>query len=74
MRLNIKKTDALLDFLCYKRELKKKVSLMGEDEFMDNPIGFEIYGYIDRLLDYYDDKEMDLILKNQDLLMSVFGI
>jgi len=74
MRLNIKKTDALLDFLYYKRELKKKLSLMTVDEYMDEPIGFEVYGYIDKLLDHYSDKEMKLILKNQDFLMTVFGI
>jgi hypothetical protein len=44
MKLNIKKTDALIDFLRYKRELKKQLARMTEQEYVANPIGFEVYG------------------------------
>ena len=73
-KLNIRKTDALIDFLKYKRALKKKTALMTEEQYVLNPIGFEVYGYIDRLLDHYDDKEMNLILDNQDALMRAFCV
>jgi hypothetical protein len=74
MRLNIRKTDALMDFLRYKRELKKQLALMTEAQYVENPIGFEVYGYIDKMLDHYNDKEMNLILNNQDALMRTFGV
>ena len=74
MKLNIQKTDALIDFLKYKRKLKKQLALMTEEQYVANPVGFEVYGYIDRLLDHYDDKEMNLILDNQDALMRAFCV
>ena len=72
--MKIKKTDALMDFLRYKRELKKRLARMSEQEYVANPIGFEVYGYIDNLLDNYNDKEMDFILNNQDFLMRIYGV
>jgi len=74
MKLNIRKTDALMDFLRYKRELKKQLARMTEAQYVDDPIGFEVYGYIDKMLEHYTDKEMKLILNNQDALMRAFGI
>ena len=74
MKLNIEKTDALMDFLKYKRKLKKQLALMTEEQYVANPIGFEVYGYIDKLLDHYDDREMNLILDNQDALMRAFCV
>ena len=74
MKLNIQKTDALMDFLKYKRKLKKQLALMTEEQYVENPIGFEVYGYIDKLLDHYDDREMNLILDNQDALMRAFCV
>jgi hypothetical protein len=74
VKLNIKKTDALMDFLRYKRELKKQLALMTEVQYVTNPIGFEVYGYIDKLLDFYNDKEMNFILDNQDNLMRKFCV
>lgn len=74
MKLNIRKTDALMDFLRYKRKLKKQLALMTEAQYVENPIGFEVYGYIDKLLDHYSDREMKLILGNQDTLMRMFGV
>jgi len=74
MKLNIQKTDALMDFLKYKRKLKKQLALMTEEQYVENPIGFEVYGYIDKLLDHYDDKDMNLILDNQDALMRAFCV
>ena len=74
MKLKIKKTDALMDFLRYKRELKKQLARMSEAQYVENPIGFEVYGYIDNMLDHYDDREMQYILGNQDALMRMFGV
>jgi len=74
MKLNIQKTDALMDFLRYKRKLKKQLALMTEEQYVANPIGFEVYGYIDKLLDHYDDREMNVILDNQDALMRAFCV
>lgn len=74
MKLNIKKTDALMDFLRYKRNLKKQLALMTEQQYVANPIGFEVYGYIDKMLDHYNDKEMNYILDNQDALMRAFCV
>ena len=71
--MRIKKTEALMDFLRYKRELKKRLARMTEAQYVENPIGFEVYGYIDRLLEHYNDKEMNYILANQDALMRAFG-
>jgi len=73
-KINIKKTDALMDFLRYKRELKKQLAKMTDAQYVANPIGFEVYGYIDKMLDHYNDKEMKLILKNQDALMRAFCV
>jgi len=73
-KLNIRRTDALIDFLKYKRALKKKTAMMTEEQYVLNPVGFEVYGYIDKLLDHYDDKEMNLILDNQDALMRAFCV
>ena len=74
MKLNIRKTEALMEFLRYKRELKKRLARMTEAQYMANPIGFEVYGYIDKMLEYYTDREMKLILDNQEALMSMFGV
>jgi hypothetical protein len=74
VKVNIIKTDALIDFLRYKRELKKQLAHMTEVQYVANPIGFEVYGYIDRLLDFYNDKEMNFILDNQDNLMRKFCV
>jgi hypothetical protein len=74
MKIDIKKTDALINFLRYKRELKKQLALMTEAQYVANPIGFEVYGYIDKMLDHYNDKEMGYILGNQDALMRAFGV
>ena len=74
MKINIRKTDALMDFLRYKRELKKQLACMTEAEYIENPIGFEVYGYIDKMLEHYNDKEMKFILNNQDVLMRKFGV
>jgi hypothetical protein len=74
MKLNIRKTDALMDFLRYKRELKKHLALMTEAQYAADPIGFEVYGYIDKMLDQYNDREMNYILGNQDALMRAFGV
>jgi hypothetical protein len=74
MKLNIQKYDALMDFLRYKRELKKQLALMTEAQYVANPIGFEVYGYIDKMLDNYNDREMNYILGNQDALMRAFGV
>jgi len=74
MKMNIKKTDALMDFLRYKRELKKRLALMSEQEYVANPIGFEVYGYIDKLIDHYNEKEMNYILANQDAFMKIYGV
>ena len=74
MKMNIKKTDALMDFLRYKRELKKRLALMSEQEYVANPIGFEAYGYIDKLIDHYSEKEMNYILANQDAFMRIYGV
>ena len=74
MKLNIRKTDALMDFLRYKRKLKKQLALMTEAQYVANPIGFEVYGYIDKMLDHYNDREMNHILSNQGALMSAFGV
>jgi len=73
-KLNIKQTDALLDFLRYKRKLKKQLALMTEAQYVANPIGFEVYGYIDKLLNHYNDREMNMILNNQDALMRQFCV
>ena len=73
-KLNIRKTDALIDFLKYKRVLKKKTAMMTEEQYVLNPIGFEVYGFIDKLLDHYDDREMNLILDNQDALMRAYCV
>jgi hypothetical protein len=72
--MTIKETAALTDFLRYKRKLKKQLALMSEAEYAAEPIGFEVYGYIDRLLNHYGDKEMKYILKNQDALMRAFCV
>ncbi len=72
--MNIRETDALIAFLRYKRALKKRLALMSEAQYVENPIGFEVYGYIDSLLDHYDDREMKYILKNQDALMRAFCV
>jgi len=72
--MNIKKTDSLMDFLRYKRKLKKELALMTEAQYVNNPIGFEVYGYIDKMLDHYNDREMKYILANQDALMKLFGV
>jgi len=74
MKMNIKKTDSLMDFLRYKRKLKKELALMTEAQYVNNPIGFEVYGYIDKMLDHYNDREMKYILANQDALMKLFGV
>jgi hypothetical protein len=74
MMLNIQKTDALVDFLKYKRKLKKRLALMTEEQYVGNPIGFEVYGYIDKLLDCYDGREMNLILDNQDALIRALCV
>jgi hypothetical protein len=74
VRPGIRKTDALMGFLRYKRELKKQLALMTDAEYAENPIGFEVYGHIDRLLDHYNDKEMNYILANQDALMRAFRV
>ena len=74
MKINIQKTDALMDFLRYKRELKKQLALMTEAQYVANPIGFEVYGYINKLPDHYNDREMNYILSNQDALMKAFCV
>jgi len=74
MSTKIKKTDALMDFLRYKRELKKKLARMTEQEYVSNPVGFEVYGYIDSLIEYYSEKEMKYILDNQDALMKIYNV
>jgi len=74
MKLNIRKTDALMDFLRYKRELKKQLALMTEAQYVENPVGFEVYGYIDKMLEHYTDREMKTILGNQDALMRMYGV
>ena len=73
-KLNIKKTDALMEFLRYKREIKKQLAKMTEAQYVNNPIGFEVYGYIDKMLEHYDDREMNTILNNQDALMRAFCV
>jgi len=72
--MKIKKTDALMDFLRYKRELKKRLARMTEQEYVANPIGFEVYGYIDKLIDHYSEKEMNYIIANQDAFMRIYGV
>jgi len=72
--MKIKKTDALMEFLRYKRELKKRLARMSEQEYVATPIGFEVYGYIDKLIDEYSEKEMKYILDNQDALMMIYGV
>ena len=47
---------------------------MTDAEYVENPIGFEVYEYIDKMLDHYDKREMDYILSNQDLLMRRFRV
>jgi hypothetical protein len=74
MSTKIKKTDALMDFLRYKRELKKKLARMTEQEYVANPVGFEVYGFIDKLLDHYNDGEMKYILEHQDALMRIYNV
>jgi hypothetical protein len=74
MKMNIRKTDALTEFLRYKRGLKKRLAFMTEAQYAENPMGFEVYGYIDRLLDHYNDREINYILDNQDVLMRAFGV
>jgi len=74
MKPIILKTDALMGFLRYKRALKKQLALMTEAQYVENPIGFEVYGHIDKLLDHYSDREMNYILGNQDSLMRTFGV
>ena len=73
-KINIAKTDALMDFLRYKRELKKQLAKMTEQQYVANPIGFEVYGFIDKMLDHYNDREMKYILGNQDALMRAFCV
>ena len=72
--MKIKKADALMEFLRYKRELKKRLARMSEQEYIANPIGFEVYSYIDKLIDEYSEKEMKYILENQDALMMIYGV
>jgi hypothetical protein len=74
MSTKIKKTDALMDFLRYKRELKKKLARMTEQEYVANPVGFEVYGFIDKLLEHYNDREMKYILEHQDALMRIYNV
>jgi hypothetical protein len=74
MKLNIRKTETLMGFLQYKRKLKKQLAILTDAQYVENPIGFEVYGYIDKMLDHYNDKEMDYILSNQDSLMRMFGV
>jgi len=73
-KTGIKKTDALIEYLVYKRTLMKELSAMTDERYAENPVGFEVYGYIDRLLEHYTDKEMDIIFDNQNALMRAFGI
>ena len=63
-----------MGFLQYKRKLKKQLAILTDAQYVENPIGFEVYGYIDKMLDHYNDKEMDYILSNQDSLMRLFGV
>ena len=72
--MKIKKTEALMEFLRYKRKLKKQLARMSEAQYVANPIGFEVYGYIDNMLDQYNDREMQYILANQGALMRMFGV
>ena len=57
--------------------VKKNVfasDVMSEQEYVANPIGFEVYGYIDKLIDHYNEKEMNYILANQDAFMKIYGV
>jgi hypothetical protein len=74
MSVKLKQTEALIDFLRYKKKKKKQLARMTEAQYVETPIGFEVYGYIDKMLDHYNDKEMNYILKYQDALMRVYGV
>jgi hypothetical protein len=47
---------------------------MTESEYVANPIGFEVYGFIDKLIDHYNDREMKYILDHQDALMRIYNV
>ncbi|MDR2559192.1 MAG: hypothetical protein LBC86_06585 [Oscillospiraceae bacterium] len=72
--MNIKKTNALIEYLLYKKSLTRQIKAMTDEQYMENPVGFEIYGYIDNMLEHYNDKEMDFIFDNQTALMQAYNI
>lgn len=70
--MKIMKTDELVEYLRYKRSLTKQLDKITDEQYMENPIGFEIYGYIDKLIEQYTEKEMDWIFDNQNALMTMY--
>ncbi len=66
-------TIAIARFLLYKSELNRRLASVSDEEYLKNPIGLEIGGYVEDLMKYCPAETVDKVLRNQNGLIARLG-
>lgn len=66
-------TIAIARFLAYKNDLNKQLDGMSEEEYLKNPLGFDVGPYVEDLMKYCSESTVDTMLRHQDTLISRLG-
>ena len=73
MRSKRNQTIAIARFLLYKSELNRRLESMSDEEYLKNPIGLEIGGYVEDLVKYCPEETVDKVLRHQSGLIARLG-
>ena len=66
-------TIAIARFLAYKLNINKRLSGMSEEDYLKNPVGFEVGRYIEDLMKYCPEETVDAVLEHQQEIIMRLG-
>lgn len=65
---------AIARFLAYKSNLNKQLENMTEEQYYKNPVGLDVGRYIQDMMKYCSDQNVDIVLKNQNKMIERLGV
>ena len=66
-------TIAIARFLMYKHSLNQQLDGMTDEEYLADPIGLDVGGYVKDLMRYCPENVVDQVMEHQDALLRRLG-